>query len=51
LRQDPERMRPVDTPIIVGDSGKLASDTGWQPSIPLLRTLRDLYEYCLKEDG
>jgi GDP-4-dehydro-6-deoxy-D-mannose reductase len=51
LRQDPDRMRPVDTPIIVGDSGKLARDTGWQPSIPLLRTLRDLYEYCLKEDG
>lgn len=51
LRQDPERMRPVDTPVIVGDAGRLQRDTGWQPSIPLLRTLHDLYEYSLKEDG
>lgn len=51
LRQDPARMRPVDTPVIVGDAGRLQRDTGWQPSIPLLRTLHDLYEYSLKEDG
>jgi GDP-4-dehydro-6-deoxy-D-mannose reductase len=51
LREDPQRMRPVDTPIVVGDPGLLHRDTGWQPAIPLLRTLTDLYEYFLKEDG
>jgi GDP-4-dehydro-6-deoxy-D-mannose reductase len=51
LREDPDRMRPVDTPIIVGDAGLLHRDTGWQPEIPLLRTLTDLYEFFLKEDG
>ena len=51
LREDPERMRPVDTPIVVGDPARLRRDTGWQPAIPLLRTLTDLYEYFLKEDG
>ncbi|HEY6358403.1 MAG TPA: hypothetical protein VIX35_09170, partial [Vicinamibacterales bacterium] len=51
LRADPQRMRRVDTPIVVGDPGLLHRDTGWQPTIPLLRTLTDLYEYFLKEDG
>lgn len=51
LREDPQRMRPIDTPIVVGDPGRLHRDTGWQPAIPLLRTLTDLYEYFLKEDG
>ncbi len=51
LRQDPERMRPVDTQVIVGDPGLLQRTTGWQASIPLPRTLRDLYDYFLKEDG
>ena len=51
LRQDEKRMRPSDTPIVVGDAGLLHRDTGWQPAIPLLRTLTDLYEYFLKEDG
>jgi len=51
LREDEGRMRPVDTPIIVGDAGQLHRDTGWQPAIPLLRTLTDLYDYFLKEDG
>ncbi|HME82374.1 MAG TPA: GDP-mannose 4,6-dehydratase [Candidatus Eremiobacteraceae bacterium] len=51
LRQDPERMRPVDTQVIVGDPGLVQRATGWQVSIPLQRTLRDLYDYFLKEDG
>lgn len=51
LQADAERMRPVDTPIVVGDAALLRRDTGWQASIPLLRTLQDLYEYFLKEDG
>lgn len=49
LREDPARLRPVDTPIIVGDAGLLRRDTDWQPTIPLLRTLRDLYDYFLNE--
>jgi len=51
LRQDPKRMRPVDTPVVVGDPSRIQRDTAWRPEIPLLRTLRDLYDYFLKEDG
>jgi GDP-4-dehydro-6-deoxy-D-mannose reductase len=39
---DPEFMRPADIPMLVGDSAKLRAATGWAPTIPLERTLRDL---------
>jgi GDP-4-dehydro-6-deoxy-D-mannose reductase len=39
---DPEFMRPGDIPMLVGDSGKLRAATGWAPTHPLERTLRDL---------
>lgn len=45
LEEDPARMRPSDTPLLVGDSSALCRDTGWTPSIPLERTLRDLYAH------
>lgn len=49
LREDPARMRPIDTPVIVGDASLIRRDTGWEATIPLDRTLRDLYEYFLNE--
>ncbi len=39
---DPERLRPVDVPILVGDNSKIRRDTGWSPEIPLEQTLEDL---------
>jgi GDP-4-dehydro-6-deoxy-D-mannose reductase len=39
---DPELVRPVDVPRLVGSPAKLCSTTGWQPDIPLERTLRDV---------
>ncbi len=49
IREDPARVRAVDTPMVIGDAGALRNDTGWQPTIPWLRTLQDLYEWFLKE--
>ena len=43
--QDQERMRPSDTPIFVGDYSRLHGATGWQPEIPLERTVADLMAY------
>jgi len=51
LREDPASMRPTDTPVIVGDASLIRRDTGWEPTIPLERTLRDLYEYFLNEES
>jgi GDP-4-dehydro-6-deoxy-D-mannose reductase len=38
---DPERLRPVDTPLLLGDPGRLQA-LGWAPEIPMRDTLRDL---------
>jgi GDP-4-dehydro-6-deoxy-D-mannose reductase len=39
---DPARFRPADVPYLVGDPSALERDCGWQPRIPLERTLDDL---------
>ena len=42
IEEDPARMRPSDTPLLVGDSSALQRATGWTPTIPLVQTLTDL---------
>jgi GDP-4-dehydro-6-deoxy-D-mannose reductase len=42
---DPDRLRPSDIPIIVGDPSRIARDTGWRAQIPIERTLEDLLDY------
>lgn len=42
---DPERMRPSDIPVSVGDNSKLTALTGWQPVIPFLQTLQDTLDW------
>jgi len=44
LEPDPELQRPVDIPVLLGDSSRLRRDTGWEPEIPLEQTLRDLLD-------
>lgn len=41
----PELMRPSDTPVVVGDAGKLRSLGEWQPGIPLEQSLADTLDY------
>ncbi|CAB4892523.1 unannotated protein [freshwater metagenome] len=42
LEADPDLQRPVDIPILLGDSSRIFADTGWKPEIPLDQTLEDL---------
>ncbi len=42
LVADPELQRPVDLPVLRGDNSKIRAATGWEPEIPLDRTLADL---------
>jgi len=42
IRVDPERLRPVDVPALVGDPSRLKALTGWEPRIPIETTLQDL---------
>jgi GDP-4-dehydro-6-deoxy-D-mannose reductase len=44
LVPDPDLQRPVDIPVLLGDSTRLREDTGWEPTIPLEVTLRDLLD-------
>jgi GDP-4-dehydro-6-deoxy-D-mannose reductase len=45
VETDPQRLRPSDVEKLIGDSSKFRADTGWEPQIPLDRTLRDLLDY------
>lgn len=42
LVSDPALQRPVDIPVLVGDNAALRAATGWEPTIPLARTLSDV---------
>ena len=43
IRDDPERMRSSDLPILSGDATKLRAETGWEPQYSLATSLRDIY--------
>jgi GDP-4-dehydro-6-deoxy-D-mannose reductase len=45
VRVDPERLRPVDMPELLGDASKLEAATGWKPTVAIDDTLRSLLEY------
>lgn len=47
IQTDPARLRPSDVEILIGDSSKFRADTGWEPEIPLEKTLRDVVDYWL----
>jgi len=50
VEQDPERMRPSDVQILVGDYSKFRKSTGWQPRISYLeKTLLDTLNYWRKQ--
>ena len=44
VEQDPDRMRPSDIPVSVGDGSLLRRQTGWCPAIPLEQSLADLLD-------
>lgn len=45
IEQDPARFRPSDTPIMYYSTEKFRSRTGWQPTIPIEQSLRDILDY------
>ena len=45
VRRDPERLRPNDVPVLVGDPARIRAELQWTPEIPLDRTLDDVLEY------
>jgi GDP-4-dehydro-6-deoxy-D-mannose reductase len=48
---DASRLRPADAPALIGDPSRLRAATGWEPTIPLERTLGDLLDYWRERVG
>jgi GDP-4-dehydro-6-deoxy-D-mannose reductase len=44
VRHDPGLERPADPPALVGDPRRLREATGFEPEIPLARSLADLLD-------
>lgn len=42
---DPERFRPVDVPLFIGDGTRARSELGWRAEIPLTETLHETLSY------
>lgn len=42
---DPNRLRPSDVPVLLADSTKFKTLTGWEPRIPFRQSLQDLLDY------
>jgi GDP-4-dehydro-6-deoxy-D-mannose reductase len=42
---DAARLRPNDTPLLLGDPSRLRNELGWEPRIPIEQTVVDLLEY------
>ncbi|MFH0878144.1 MAG: GDP-mannose 4,6-dehydratase [Lentisphaerota bacterium] len=47
-REDPARKRALDEPVRIGDPSRLKA-LGWEPSIPIEKTLADILAYWRKE--
>lgn len=45
LKDDPERMRPSEVPLLIGNNQKLKDLTGWEPKYSLDQTLKDTIEF------
>ena len=45
LVEDPKLLRPSDVPRLQGNCDKFKELTGWNPTIPLKKTLQDLLDY------
>lgn len=50
-RVDPELLRPVEIPELLGDNAMLRSTTGWQPAFTLEQTLVDVLDDARRRVG
>jgi GDP-4-dehydro-6-deoxy-D-mannose reductase len=45
VASDPARLRPSDHPVLLGDPSRVWTEVGWQATIPIEDTLKDLLDY------
>jgi GDP-4-dehydro-6-deoxy-D-mannose reductase len=49
IEVDPQKLRPSDENIIIGDNSKIRSKCGWSPKIRIDESLRDILDFWRKE--
>lgn len=49
VRQNKDRLRPIDEPVKIGDNHKLIA-LGWKPQIPLDQSLKKILDYWRDQD-
>jgi GDP-4-dehydro-6-deoxy-D-mannose reductase len=49
LTQNKDLIRPIDNPILIGNFKKLNKDTGWNPRVPIEKSLEKIYCYWLNK--
>lgn len=47
--RDPDRMRPSDLPVLLGDNTKFRKETGWRPQVGFKEMLDRIFEYWVKK--
>lgn len=45
VEADPSRIRPSDTPVVLGSAERIRLEAGWVPRLPIAQTLADLLEH------
>lgn len=43
IQTDPERVRPIDTPVVCCDHGRITRELGWKPEIDIHDTLKEMF--------
>jgi GDP-4-dehydro-6-deoxy-D-mannose reductase len=46
LESGDDRTRPLDSPLLVGDSSKLRKNIGWEPRISIEQSIRDALDHA-----
>jgi GDP-4-dehydro-6-deoxy-D-mannose reductase len=49
IRVNPERYRPSDMPLLLGDPSRIKNEVGWQPECGIDKTLSDLLDFWRNE--
>ncbi|MCK4352137.1 GDP-mannose 4,6-dehydratase [candidate division WOR-3 bacterium] len=49
VKEDPQKIRPSDVPVLIGDSTKFRKATNWKQEIPFEKTLEDILNFWRKK--
>ena len=49
IEVDPERVRPIDNPVICCDYSKIKSELGWSPQYNVFDALKEMFDYYMAQ--